>query len=91
MLCRRHRIRRLSLFGSALRADFRPDSDIDLLVEFEPEQKIGWNLIDIEDEFSRFFGGHQVEMLNPKYLNHRLKERILGSAQLLYEASDAQR
>jgi uncharacterized protein len=88
--CRRHHIHRLSLLGSVLRDDFRPDSDVDVLVEFEPGYKVGWDIIDIEEEFSRFFGGRRVEMINPNYLNRHLRERILASAQLQYEASDAQ-
>jgi len=48
--CRQHHIRRLQLFGSVLRDDFRPDSDVDVLVEFEPGHTPGWGIIDIEDE-----------------------------------------
>jgi uncharacterized protein len=87
--CRRHHIHRLSLFGSVLRDDFRPDSDVDVLVEFEPGYKVGWDIIDIEEEFSRFFERRRVEMINPNYLNRHLRERILASAQLQYEASNA--
>jgi uncharacterized protein len=83
--CRRHGIRKLSLFGSVLRDDFRPDSDIDVLVEFQPDKIVGWEIIDIEDEFSQLFGGYKVDMVNPKYLHHRLKDRILASAQVVYE------
>jgi predicted nucleotidyltransferase len=83
--CRRHGICKLSLFGSVLRADFRPDSDIDVLVEFRPERIVGWEIIKIEDELSKLFGGRKVDIVNPKYLNPRLKDRILASAQLQYE------
>jgi predicted nucleotidyltransferase len=83
--CRRHGIRRLSLFGSVLREDFRPDSDIDVLVEFRPERVIGWEVIDIEDELSQLLGGHKVDMINPKYLLPRLKDQILNSAQVQYD------
>ena len=83
--CRRHRIRRLSLFGSVLRDDFRADSDIDVLVEFKPGTVVGWNIINIEDELSQLLGGHKVDMVNPKYLLPRLKDRILNSAQVQYE------
>src|SRR2546425_188341 len=48
--CRRNRIRKLALFGSVLRDDFGPDSDVDVLVEFEPGQMIGFRIFDIEDE-----------------------------------------
>ena len=56
-LCRRHRIRRLSLFGSALTADFGPESDLDVLVEFEPGHTPGLAITDIEDELSALVGG----------------------------------
>ncbi len=51
--CRRHHIRKLALFGSVLRDDFRPDSDVDVLVEFEPEARVGFfEFVEIEDELS---------------------------------------
>jgi predicted nucleotidyltransferase len=90
--CRRHHIRRLSLFGSILRDDFRPGgdhpSDVDFLVEFEPGHTPGWEIVDIEAELSRLFSGRRVDMVNPKYLNRRLKDRVLASARPLYEAAD---
>jgi hypothetical protein len=82
--CRRHHIRKLSLYGSVLRDDFRPDSDIDVLVEFEPGCELGWEIVDVEEEFSRLFGGHRVDMVREKYLNHRLRDRILASAEVQY-------
>ena len=83
-LCRRRHIRRLSLFGSVLRPDFRPDSDVDLLVEFQPGHTPGWEIIDLEDELSNLFGGRRVDVVNPKYLNPRLRDRILDSAVVQY-------
>lgn len=82
--CRRHRIRKLSLFGSVLRDDFRPESDIDVLVEFEPGHAIGWDIIDVEEELSQLFGGHRVDMVREKYLNPRLRDRVLASAEVQY-------
>jgi predicted nucleotidyltransferase len=83
--CRRHHIRKLSLFGSVLRDDFRPDSDIDVLVEFEPGHAVGWGIIEIEEELSRLFGGgHKVDLVREKYLNPRLRDRILASAEVQY-------
>ncbi len=84
-ICRRHYIRRLWLFGSVLRRDCCPRSDVDLLVEFEPGHTPGWEIVDIEEELSRLFGGRKVDVVNPKYLNRRLKDRVLASAQLQYE------
>ena len=60
--CRRHHIGRLWLFGSVLREDFGPDSDVDLLVEFEPEHIPGWEIVDIEEELSQLFGGRKVDL-----------------------------
>ncbi|MFH1740540.1 MAG: nucleotidyltransferase family protein [bacterium] len=89
--CRKHHIRRLSLFGSVLRDDFGPDSDVDVLVEFEPGHTPGFRIITIEKEFSHLFDGHKADMVNPKFLNHRLRDRILSSAQLQYEVQDEER
>ena len=83
-LCRRHRIKKLSLFGSVLRADFRPDSDVDFLVEFEPGQHVGFRIFDIEEELSRLFDGHRADIVNAKYVNPRLRERILSEAEVQY-------
>jgi len=82
--CRRHHIRKLSLFGSVLRDDFREDSDVDVLVEFEPGHVVGFRIIDMEEELSRLFGGHNVDIVSEKYLNHRLRDRILESAEVQY-------
>jgi predicted nucleotidyltransferase len=87
-LCRRHRIQRLSLFGSVMRDDFGPSSDVDMLVEFEAGHSPGWEIVDIEQEFSALFGGRKVDMVNPKYLNRHLKDRVLGEAVLQYETAD---
>ena len=83
--CRRHHIQRLQYFGSVLRDDFRPDSDVDVLVEFEPGHTPGWEIIDIEDELGRLLGGRKVDMVNPRFLNRRLRDRILDDAQVQYD------
>jgi uncharacterized protein len=83
-LCRKHHIRRLAFFGSVLGRDFRPDSDIDALVEFEPGQVIGFRIFRVEEELSHLLGGHPVDLVNPKYLNPRLKDQILASARVQY-------
>ena len=57
--CRRHHIRKLSLYGSVLRDDFRPDSDVDVLVEFEPGRRVGLRIIDIQEELSKMPGGRR--------------------------------
>jgi hypothetical protein len=82
--CRRHHIRKLSLFGSVLRDDYRSDSDVDVLVEFEPGYTVGFGIIDIEDELSRLFGGRRVDLVREKYLNPRLRKRVLATAEVQY-------
>ena len=82
--CRRHHIRRLALFGSVLTDDFRPDSDVDVLVDFEPDQVVGFRIFDIEDELSQLLAGHRVDLVREKYLNRRLRHRVLASAETQY-------
>jgi uncharacterized protein len=83
--CHRHHIRRLSFFGSVLRETFTPDSDIDILVEFEPEHIPGLALIRIQDELSAILGGRKVDLVTPKFLNHRIRDKVLSEAQVQYE------
>ena len=85
--CRRHHITRLALFGSVLRDDFSPDSDVDVLVEFQAGHVPGLNFVSIEREFSALLQGRQVDMVTPKFLNHRIREQVLSSAEPLYVAA----
>lgn len=64
--CRRHHIRRLSAFGSVLREDFTPHSDVDLLVEFEPGHAVGFEIFDVEEDLSLVFGGRRVDRGQPE-------------------------
>ena len=82
--CQRHHIRKLAVFGSILSDDFRPDSDIDLLVEFQPGHTPGWEIVDLDEQLSELFGGRRVDVVNPKYLNHRLHDKIMQSAVVQY-------
>ncbi len=83
--CRRHHIRRLSLFGSAIRPDFRPDSDIDVLVEFEEGHTPGLiRLGSIEAELSSLFGGRRVDMNTPRSFNPELLRVILEDAEVQF-------
>ena len=56
--CRRHHTRKLPLFGSVLRDDFRPDSDVDVLIQFEAGHVVGLDIMDLEEELSQLLGGH---------------------------------
>lgn len=85
--CRRYHVSELSLFGSVLRDDFRPDSDIDVLVEFEADAAISlFDLVDMRDELAEFFG-RPVDVVERSALRNPYRRReILGSAELLYAA-----
>lgn len=86
--CQRNHIRRMALFGSVLRDDFTPESDVDVLVEFEPDQTPGLEFITMQDELSKILG-RQVDMYTFKGVessrNWLRREEILSSAELQYE------
>lgn len=85
-ICRRYRIRKLALFGSVLRKDFGPKSDIDVLVEFEPESKAGlFAIYDLERELSALFDGRRVDVNTPKSLSKYFRDQVLREAEALYE------
>jgi predicted nucleotidyltransferase len=85
--CRRHRIRRLALFGSILRADFGPDSDIDVLVEFAPEARVGlFRLMNIQAELSQLLG-RTVDLNTPGFLSDRFRDKVLREAEDQYVAA----
>ncbi|HVF59421.1 MAG TPA: nucleotidyltransferase family protein [Thermoanaerobaculia bacterium] len=68
-LCRRWGIRELAVFGSALRSDFSPASDVDLLVDFAPGVVLGFRYLELERELSALFGGRRVDLVPRKYLH----------------------
>ncbi len=83
--CERHHIRRLSLFGSVLREDFGPESDIDVLVEFEPGHVPGFfRLFDLEEELSGLFGGRKVDLLTPQDLSRYFRDEVVARAEVQY-------
>jgi len=84
--CRRHHIRKMAFFGSVLREDFGPDSDVDVLVEFEPEHVPGWEIVTMADELSPLLGGRRVDLLTFKGLHWRIRDRVLQEAQEVYAA-----
>ena len=79
--CRRHRIRRLSLFGSVLRADFRPGSDVDVLVEFEPEARVGLRFFAMERELSEILK-RKVDLNTPGFLSDEILQDALREAEV---------
>jgi len=84
--CRRHHIRRLALFGSVLRDDFTPESDVDVLVEFEPGHTPGLAFITIQDELSQLLG-RKVDLNTPGCLSPYFRQEVLDEAEVLYDAA----
>ncbi len=84
--CRTHHMRRLSLFGSVLRDDFRPDSDVDVLVEFEPGFVPGLEFFAMQDELSAILG-RAVDLNTPGFLSGRIRAEALHTAEDQYVAA----
>lgn len=83
--CRRHHIRKLAFFGSVLRDDFRPDSDVDVLVEFEPGHTPGYfGLAEMEYELSELLGGRRVDLRTPEELSRYFRDQVVASAEVQY-------
>src|SRR3972149_3260586 len=81
--CRQRHISRLALFGSALRQDFRPDSDVDVLVEFEPGHTPGLAFFEMEEELSRLVG-RKVDLNTPQFLSPRIRKKVQAQAEVLF-------
>ncbi len=81
--CRRHHIKKLSLFGSFLRGDFGPDSDIDVLVEFEQGHSPGFSFFSMQSELADIFG-RKVELHTPNFLSRYFRDRVLQEAEVQY-------
>jgi len=88
--CRKHHIRKLSLFGSVLREDFRPDSDVDVLVEFEPGKTPGFAFVDVQDELSELLG-RKVDLHTPGFLHPRILKRIEAEGEMSTPPTDSDR
>jgi len=85
--CRRHHIRKLALFGSVLRDDFRPDSDVDVLVEFESGRVPGLiRLAGMEIELSEIMG-RKADMRTPAELSRYFRQRVIESAEVRYDVA----
>ncbi|HEY7217582.1 MAG TPA: nucleotidyltransferase family protein [Candidatus Binatia bacterium] len=84
--CRTHHIRKLAFFGSVLRDDFRPDSDVDVLVEFEPGQAVGLlRFVRIERELSELLG-RKVDLNTAGFLSRYFRDEVLKEAEVQYVA-----
>jgi len=84
-ICRRRAVKRLALFGSVLRDDFGPDSDVDVLVEFLDDFE-GRQIYKIYDELSELFGGRTIDLVEAEFLNPLMKKRVLRHTEELYAA-----
>lgn len=84
--CQRHQIRKLALFGSVLRDDFGPASDVDVLVEFEPGKTPGLRFFAMQDELSGILG-RRVDFNTPQDLSTYYRDRVLSEAMPLYVAA----
>ncbi len=82
--CQKHRIRKLALFGSVLRDDFRDDSDIDVLVEFEPDVSLGLDFFTIQFELEELLG-REIDFITFDGLKKYIRRKVLNSAQVIYE------
>ena len=84
--CSRHHIRRLALFGSVLTDDFRPDSDVDVLVEFDPEFRLGlFELMRMQREFSEIIG-READFRTPEDLGRYMRDRVIAESEVQYAA-----
>ena len=86
-ICRRYHIHRLSLFGSTLKGSDRPDSDVDLLVEFQPRAKPSLlTMAGIEVELSLLLGGRKVDLRTAQDLSRYFRDEVVRAAETQYEA-----
>jgi hypothetical protein len=86
--CQRHHIRKLAVFGSVLHGDARPDSDLDVLVEFEPGHVPGlFRLAGMELELSALLGGRKVDLNTPLCLSRYFRDEVLAEAEPVYAAA----
>jgi uncharacterized protein len=85
-LCERYGIRRLAIFGSVLRGENRPNSDLDILVEFRPGSVPGLAFITLQNELTALFG-RTVDLVTPGFLSPHFRDRVVLEASPLYEAA----
>ena len=85
LICEHCHVRRLALFGSVLRNDFRPDSDVDVLVEYEPGTHVSlFDMVDLQLDLEALFG-HKVDLGMPSTLSKYIRKPVLQAAQVIYE------
>jgi predicted nucleotidyltransferase len=85
--CRKHHIRRLALFGSTLHRDLTADSDLDVLVEFEPAHVPGLAFFAMETELSELLG-RKVDLNTPGFLSPYFRDQVLAEAEVQYAQAE---
>ena len=83
--CQKHHISRLALFGSVIREDFRPDSDVDVLVEFQKGYVPGFAFFSLQSELSEILG-RKVDLYTPLFLSRYFRDQVLADSQVQYAA-----
>jgi predicted nucleotidyltransferase len=87
-LCRRNGIRKLALFGSVVSERFTDSSDIDVLIEFRPQERVGFfRLADIEEALVRLFGGRRVDLRTPMDLSRHFRDEVVQDSLIIYAES----
>jgi predicted nucleotidyltransferase len=84
-ICERRAVKRLALFGSVLRDDFGPDSDVDVIVEFRDDFE-GKRIFEIYDELTELFGGRKIDLVEPEFLSPHMRRHVLEHTEELYAA-----
>lgn len=82
-ICRRYGVEELSVFGSAVRDDFGPDSDVDFLYVLSPTSTIGWEIVDLRDELAEAVG-REVDIVPKNYLHWVVRDRVLAEAEVIF-------
>jgi uncharacterized protein len=85
-ICRKYGVAELSVFGSAVRDDFGPDSDVDFLYVLSPESTVAWEIVDLRDELAEAVG-REVDIVPKEYLHWVVRDRVLAEAEVVF--SDA--
>lgn len=82
-ICRRYGVTELAVFGSAVRDDFGPTSDVDFLYVLSADSTIGWEIVNLQDELAEAVG-REVDIVPKKYLHWVIRDRVLAEAQVVY-------
>ena len=82
--CNKHQVKKLAFFGSVLRKDFRPGSDVDVLIEFDPEKRVGFEFFSMQEELSQILN-RKVDLHTPAFLSRYFRDKVLREAEVHYD------